>query len=151
MFKQTEDENVIRTLDKLVEVTGHETIPANSTIPKGHRLWATYEAWLAAGNSPEPCQTQKEAEAATKQHLTAAVQSHLDETARQRNYDNIMSLCTYATSTNPTFSAEGQAGVEWRDSVWSMAYQLLAEVESGQRDIPSEGELLSLLPDMAWP
>lgn len=25
-----------------------------ATIPEGHRLWDEYQAWLAAGNTPDP-------------------------------------------------------------------------------------------------
>lgn len=86
-----------------------------------------------------------------KQRLTNAVQRHLDETARERSYDNILSLCTYATSTNEKFAAEGQAGVEWRDAVWDKCYQILNDVEAGDRDRPTEDELLAELPEFEWP
>lgn len=59
MFKLTESDNQVRTLSE-VSVEGYETIPANATIPKGHRLWRTYEAWLALGNTPEPFETEEE-------------------------------------------------------------------------------------------
>lgn len=29
-------------------------ISAGATIPRGHRWWDEYEAWVAAGNRPEP-------------------------------------------------------------------------------------------------
>lgn len=32
-------------------------------VPEGHRWWAEYQAWLAAGNSPEPAPRPDEAEA----------------------------------------------------------------------------------------
>ena len=94
---------------------------------------------------------QEEFLASTKSRLTSAVQSMLDEKAQELGYDNILSLCTYATSTAEKFSAEGQAGVAWRDEVWSKGYTILADVESGVRTIPTETELLSELPLFTWP
>ena len=94
---------------------------------------------------------QEEFLASTKSRLTSAIQSMLDETAKERGYDNILSLCTYATSTNAKFAAEGQAAVEWRDEVWAKGYAILADVESGARAIPTVDELLAELPNFVWP
>lgn len=152
MFKLTESENTVLALSE-VSVGGYETIPANVTVPRGHRLWATYEAWLALGNTPEPYDNRTQAEklGAIKQELTLAVQRHMNVVAAQRNYDDIISCCTYATSTNAKFSAEGQAAVEWRDAVWVKCYQVLDEVQAGTRPTPTEEELLSELPAIQWP
>jgi hypothetical protein len=75
----------------------------------------------------------------------------LDETAKERGYDSILSLCTYATSTAVKFSKEGQAAVEWRDEVWAKGYTILADVEAGTRSIPTVDEFLAELPNFAWP
>lgn len=83
--------------------------------------------------------------------LTAAVQKHLDITARTRNYDGILSLCSYAASTHPKFGPEGRAGVAWRDAVWASCYAIMADVQAGTRAVPSETELLAELPAMVWP
>lgn len=83
--------------------------------------------------------------------LTAVVQAHLDDTARQRSYDGILSLCSYATSTAPRFAAEGRAGVAWRDAVWATCYAIMDDVTAGNRPIPTAAELLAELPAFAWP
>ena len=46
----------------------------------------------------------------------AAVQVRLDDFARTRNYDGILSAATYATSTVSKFAAEGQCAVALRDA-----------------------------------
>jgi len=82
---------------------------------------------------------------------TEAVQAHLDSTAQDKGYDSIISLCTYATSTNAKFAAEGQAGVEWRDSIWTASYAILNDVESGARSEPTVDALIAELPQLNWP
>jgi len=94
---------------------------------------------------------QEEFLASTKSRLTSAVQSMLDDKAKERNYDSILSLCSYATSPTAKFSDEGQAGVSWRDEVWAKGYAILADVESGERAIPTVDELLAELPSFVWP
>jgi hypothetical protein len=82
---------------------------------------------------------------------TAAVQKHLDDFARTRGYDGILSAATYATSTVPKFKAEGQYAVEARDATWAKCYEVLAAVESGSRPMPTLDELLAELPVLTWP
>lgn len=81
----------------------------------------------------------------------SAVQSMLDLKAAERRYDNILSACTYATSTQPKFQAEGQACVAWRDAVWSKCYELMEQVDAGTLAQPTIEELLAMLPTMEWP
>ena len=79
---------------------------------------------------------------------TDMVQAYLDSTAQTRNYDNILSLCPYATSTVEKFRREGQAGVEWRDAVWAKCYEILADIQAGTRSVPED--IISELPVMKW-
>jgi hypothetical protein len=94
---------------------------------------------------PEPTLSQ------IKQSLINAIQSYLDKEAQAHFYDGILSLCSYATSTNLKFGPEGQAGVVWRDDCWSVGYAVLAECEAGTRAIPTVDELLAEMPVMVWP
>lgn len=86
-----------------------------------------------------------------KQTMVDAIQKHLDETARTRGYDGILSLASYSVSTHPPFAAEGRAGADWRDAVWGYAYQVLADVQAGTRPVPTVEALLLELPPMVWP
>jgi hypothetical protein len=87
----------------------------------------------------------------TIEQYTAAVQQHLDTKAQERNYDGILSACTYVTSTNAQFQAEGQACVAWRDAVWAHCYATMNAVLQGQQAAPTMDELIASLPTMAWP
>jgi hypothetical protein len=89
--------------------------------------------------------------AAMLAQFTALIQARLDAFAQTRNYDNILSAASYATSQNPVFSAEGQYAVVARDDTWARAYEILAEVESGAREMPTEEGLLAELPTLSWP
>ena len=82
---------------------------------------------------------------------TAAVQKRLDDFARTRGYDGILSAATYATSTVPKFAAEGQYAVEARDATWAKCYEVLAAVEAGSSPMPTLDELLAELPVLTWP
>ena len=83
--------------------------------------------------------------------FTQSVQKHLDDFARTRNYDSILSAATYATSTNPKFAVEGQYAVEARDATWAKCYEVLAAVEAGSSPMPTLDELLAELPVLTWP
>lgn len=76
---------------------------------------------------------------------TVAVQAHLDAGARTRNYDNIVSACSYAGAPNP-FQEEGAAFLAWRGECWALCHQIMAGVESGQRAQPTIAELVALMP-----
>lgn len=82
---------------------------------------------------------------------TAAIQKRLDDFARTRNYDGILSAATYATSAVAKFRAEGQYAVEARDATWAKGYEILAAVEAGQRSAPTFEQLAAELPALSWP
>jgi hypothetical protein len=83
--------------------------------------------------------------------LIFGVQEYLDTLARSRGYDSILSLCTYASSGNAEFAAEGQAGVNLRDGCWVVGHQIAADVLAGTRTMPTLPEVLDELPSPGWP
>lgn len=82
--------------------------------------------------------------------LQNGVQQHMDATVQTRHYNNILSCCSYATSTVPRFAAEGQAAVAWRDAVWAACYVMLDEFLAGNRPAPTLDELIAELPTINW-
>jgi len=112
--------------------------------------WADY-LWNGSSvvHSPIPPTTTQEQIIAS---LTAQIQKRLDDFAKTRNYDGILSACTYATSTVPKFATEGQYCVQARDATWATGYALMDEVLAGTRPVPSSiADIESELPALAWP
>lgn len=86
-----------------------------------------------------------------QRNFAAAIQQRLDAFAQTRNYDNILSACTYATSTVAKFKTEGQACVNLRDATWAAAYDILAKVQAGKRPMPTSiADIEAELPAAAW-
>jgi hypothetical protein len=104
---------------------------------------AEYEDWLASQQkTPEQIQSE----------IVIVTQQRLDDFAKTRNYDGVLSLCTYASSPNAKFQAEGQYGVEARDATWSKLLEILAEVEANTRPMPTGyAEIEPELPPLVWP
>lgn len=108
-----------------------------------------FQKWELQPLSPEEIQDKLNN---LKQEIVANVQQRLDDFANTRNYDGILSACTYATSSVPKFAEEGQYCVEARDNTWSVLYSILADVEAGTRNIPSSYSEIELeLPVLVWP
>lgn len=106
------------------------------------------QAWAVEGLTTEE---QAQSRAELIQAFSAAAQVRLDTWAKTRNYDGILSLCTYATSTVPQFAAEGQRGVDLRDATWAALYAILAQVEAGTRPLPASFESIEgELPVLTW-
>lgn len=107
--------------------------------------------WISAGNTPLPYEPLKLSPAEQISALQVAVQARLDAFAQERYYDGILSACTYAAGTVPNFKSDGQTCVNARDLTWGACFKVLGEVKAGKRQIPTEEELLAMLPALKWP
>lgn len=82
---------------------------------------------------------------------TTMTQQRLDDFARSKNYDNILSATTYATDPKPEFQGEGQRAVELRSQTWDKFYEIVAEIKAGTRPIPeSYADIAADLPNLTW-
>lgn len=84
---------------------------------------------------------------------TQQIQKALDEFAQTKHYDNIMSACSYAESTDPVFKAEALYCIQIRDTTWRQAYIIMDEVLAGTRPLMTIEELIIELPigSAEWP
>lgn len=73
------------------------------------------------------------------------IQAHLDVSAQEAGYDNILTACSYVGAPNP-FEAESKTFVTWRGNVWAYCYAELQKVISGERPMPTLADIISELP-----
>ena len=97
----------------------------------------------------KPTPTEEEIQS----NLTQVVQNALDNFAKTRNYDGILSVCSYANSTNSKFKAEADYCVQLRDDTWAAGYVILDQVKQGLIEIPTAEQLIEMLPvsNAQWP
>jgi len=111
--------------------------------------WYTVEVVALSAEELEVAAAAKVAK--VKQEITDATSARLDAFAQTRNYDSILSACTYASSTVAQFAQEGQLCVNLRDATWGKLYQIMQEVEADTRPMPaSYADIEAELPELAW-
>lgn len=119
-------------------------------IPSGH-----YAEWNGAGFDLVEIETEDTTPPTptTEQIIEgfkSAIQASLDEAARAKNYDDIVSACSYAGYPN-VFQAEAIAFGQWRANVWAYGYAELDKVIAGTRPVPTIAEILAELPALVLP
>lgn len=125
--------------------------PQNTPITSLAGFEPAMTAWdnaYAAAHQPPPAPTP----AQIREQIVIDTQTHLDVFAQTREYDNMLSLCTYATSTVEKYRIEGQYGVDARDATWEALYQIFDEADAGKRPEPTSfADVVGDLPALAWP
>lgn len=84
----------------------------------------------------------------TQKFFTTVVQNLMDTEASKLGYDNCLSVCSYIDTGVQKFDDESRAFRKWRSAVWSKGYEILDLVKSGEMAIPSEEELIAMLPEL---
>jgi hypothetical protein len=79
------------------------------------------------------------------------IAARLDAFAQTRDYDNIVSLCSYATDPLPVHAAEGQRAVNLRSGCWEEIRRYSEAVATGKQPVPRlETEIFAGLPALTW-
>lgn len=77
-------------------------------------------------------------------------QQHINNKAKEKDYQDGYACASYANSTNATWKQEATDFIAWRDSVWSYAYNILSQVENGEIPPPSLVEFINNAPKLVW-
>ncbi|HDS1228744.1 TPA: hypothetical protein QEF71_002925 [Stenotrophomonas maltophilia] len=140
MYQLTNDPDQIMCLD-----TG-------TLIPRGHRLWDNYAAYLDAGNSALPVPTPYEIHSPEHyRFIRSAAWAWMTDWVVDRRYDSIESCCSYFNSSVPRYRDEARAMVAWRDAV---NQELEALVLAAPAGIETWDQVRALLPQpeaFNWP
>lgn len=87
----------------------------------------------------------------TPDEIVVAMDALFNQTAQSKHYDNRITCALRAGYPGP-FQAEGIAFAQWMDNCYTLAYQMLAEVQAGTRPMPANADqAMALLPVMVWP
>jgi hypothetical protein len=79
----------------------------------------------------------------------SAMEKHYDSVARVKKYDNRYTCALRAGYAGP-FQIEGQTFSIWMDSCNAYGYQVMEDVQSGHRAMPTMADLLAELPVAPW-
>lgn len=96
-------------------------------------------------------EASRAAAAPRQEDYAAAVQAHIDGTAKAREFNDGVTAATYLTSTVARWKADAEAFVAWRDQVWAYSYGELEKVVGGQRSQPTIEDFINELPPVEWP
>jgi hypothetical protein len=127
----------------IIEVESLDFMPGLVEVTNENIGWV----WNGTSFAPAPIPPSQ-----IQDEIVTATQQRLDNFAKTRNYDSILSACTYAADLNPKFAAEGQYCVDARGATWTKLYEIMDEVEAGTRPMPSGySDIESELPPLVWP
>ncbi len=81
----------------------------------------------------------------TRNSYEQLVTDYLNQTAKSRGYDDIVSMCSYAGAPNK-YQAEAIAFLTWRSDVWDYCPKLFNDVAAGTVSLPAFDVVKTALP-----
>jgi hypothetical protein len=128
-----------------IEITDEQYIDAINAMIEGRAVSIENGFEIVDGTPEEPPPDEP-----TIADYASAAQLVVDKRAKDRGYNDAVTLASYVGSTIPEWAAEAQTFVAWRDSVWVYANTQLALVEAGERPQPTVQEFIEELPAIEW-
>lgn len=122
---------------------GQETLTADAVNRVVHVGYAVRD-W-----TPEEITAHKSAKAEIFRVATELkVAQELDNFAKTRGYDSILSACSYATSSVPKYQVEGARAMTLRDASWVKAYETITAVTAHEIPPPAYEDIG--MPVLEW-
>lgn len=100
-----------------------------------------------------PAETSEQYITRREEEIKAVVQTLIDNTAHQKNYDNGVYCTSYVGDPDPEFDAQARAFLAWRGRCWRTCYNILNSVTAGTvapEDV-TDDYVRERLPVMEWP
>lgn len=98
-------------------------------------------------------ETREEMIARRQTEIVNMVQTIIDETAKQKRYDDGLSCVSYVGDPDEEFNADAVAFKAWRGCCWRTCYNILNSVKAGTvapEDV-TDAYVIERLPVMEWP
>lgn len=83
--------------------------------------------------------------------VVTKLDNHLNQIAKDRQYNDAVSLVSYKDCGNPIWEAEANTFIAWRTSVWEYAFTIKQQVIDGEIPLPTVDEFFASLPKIEWP
>lgn len=119
--------------------------------PAVFRCFARKGRWSIEPIPPEPPAPPGPTLEQRAAALLVEVDAHLNNAARAKGYDSIVTAALRAALPASPFHAEGVAFGNWMDAVYAKCYQVLALVKAGAMHEPDKQQLIAMLPPLHLP
>lgn len=77
-----------------------------------------------------------------KRQLDYLASQEINSFARDHGYESMLSMVSFITSTNQTYADEAKIAIDYRDAVWLNVETIIADVIAGDREIPTDINVL---------
>lgn len=84
-------------------------------------------------------------------YVSRKIQDRLENFAKMKNYDTILSAISYSNSAVAEFKKDAETALKFRDDTWNTFYGILKQVQDGSIPYPeSYAEIEVKLPSLNW-